>query len=104
MSKNIVSKTAQGLKWNYLSVFLTSIFQFIHLAIMARLLNPADFGLLAMAEVVLRFSVYFSRMGVGRHPINVPGKLGIYQEVVILALSVFDVNKQLTLFYRTGFT
>ena len=32
---------------------------------MARLLEPADFGMMAMAGVILRFGTYFAQMGVG---------------------------------------
>ena len=34
-------------------------------AVMARLLNPADFGLVAMGGVVLNFGNYFAQMGMG---------------------------------------
>lgn len=64
-SEKIVSKTISGLKWNYLSTIITSIFQLIHTAIISRILDPSVFGLLAMANLVLRFGVYFSRMGIG---------------------------------------
>lgn len=37
-----------------------------YVAIMARLLEPAVFGLVAMAQVVLRFGSYFAQMGMGQ--------------------------------------
>jgi len=37
-----------------------------YVAVMARLLEPAAFGLVAMAHVVLRFGSYFAQMGMGQ--------------------------------------
>jgi len=37
-----------------------------YIAVMARLLEPAAFGLVAMAQVVLRFGSYFAQMGMGQ--------------------------------------
>ena len=69
---NVLNKTIHGVKWNYISVIVTSIFQLIHTAILSRLLDPAAFGLLAMANTVLRFGAYFSRMGIGSALIQKP--------------------------------
>lgn len=41
-----------------------TVFQLIFMAVMARLLEPADFGLVAIANVSLRFFSYFSQMGI----------------------------------------
>ena len=35
-------------------------------AVLARLLTPSDFGLVAMAGVFLRFGQYFAQMGAGK--------------------------------------
>lgn len=65
MSYNLTTKTLHGLKWSYLSTVTTSILQIGFTAIMARLLDPTAFGLIAMAGVILRFGSYFAQMGVG---------------------------------------
>ncbi|MBG0784872.1 MAG: lipopolysaccharide biosynthesis protein [Anaerolineaceae bacterium] len=65
MNENLGSKTVNSVRWNIISVILTSVFQLIHTAVISRLLEQSAFGLLAMANTVLRFAVYFSRMGVG---------------------------------------
>jgi lipopolysaccharide exporter len=65
MSDNLTSKTLHGLKWSYISTITRSVLQIGFTAIMARLLEPAAFGLIAMAGVILRFGSYFAQMGVG---------------------------------------
>jgi len=65
MSENLTSKTLHGLKWSYLGTIMKSVLQIGFTAIMARLLEPAAFGLIAMAGVILRFGSYFAQMGLG---------------------------------------
>ena len=65
MTDNLTSKTLHGLKWSYTGTIINSILQIGFTAIMARLLEPTDFGLMAMAGVILRFGTYFAQMGVG---------------------------------------
>jgi len=65
MVENITQRTIHGLKWSYISTISTAIMQIGYTAVMARLLNPSDFGLVAMSGVVLRFGQYFAQMGMG---------------------------------------
>lgn len=65
MTDNLTSKTLHGLKWSYFSTIINSVLQIGFTAVMARLLEPAAFGLIAMAGVILRFGSYFAQMGVG---------------------------------------
>ncbi|MGV7222799.1 MAG: lipopolysaccharide biosynthesis protein [Nitrospinales bacterium] len=65
MVKNLTARTLHGLKWSYLGTVVKTILQIGVAAIMARLLDPTAFGLIAMAGVILRFGQYFSQMGVG---------------------------------------
>ena len=55
-----------GLRWSYLGAGVNAVFQLVFTAILARLLDPDAFGLVAMAMVILSFGQYFSQMGVGR--------------------------------------
>ena len=66
MTENLTYKTVHGIKWNYFSTIITSVLQIGYTAIMARLLEPAAFGLVAMAGLVLRFGSYFAQMGIER--------------------------------------
>ena len=65
MTDNLTSKTLHSLKWSYTGTIINSVLQIGFTAIMARLLDPADFGLMAMAGVILRFGTHFAQMGVG---------------------------------------
>ena len=50
--------------WGTVSIATVTVFQLVFMGIMARLLDPADFGLVAIANVALRFYSYFAQMGI----------------------------------------
>lgn len=62
MSK--LASLASGVRWGTVSIGTVTLFQLVFMAVMARLLDPADFGLVAIANVALRFYSYFSQMGI----------------------------------------
>ena len=62
MSK--IATLIYGVRWGTVSLIIITLFQLIFMAVMARLLDPADFGLVAIANVALRFYSYFSQMGI----------------------------------------
>ena len=70
MSKII--KLASGLTWGVFSTVTITSFQLVFMAVMARLLEPADFGLVAIANVSLCFFSYFAQMGTGAALIQKP--------------------------------
>lgn len=57
---------ASGVKWGTVSIAIVTLFQLVFMAVMARLLEPVDFGLVAIVNVALRFYSYFSH-GRGLH-------------------------------------
>lgn len=61
MSK--VKKLASGVGWGTFSVIAMTGFQLVFMAVMARLLDPANFGLVAIANVSLKFFNYFAQLG-----------------------------------------
>jgi O-antigen/teichoic acid export membrane protein len=63
---SLSSKTVNSIKWSYFSTIATAVLQIGYTAVMARLLLPKAFGLVAMAGIILRFVSYFSQMGVGQ--------------------------------------
>ena len=66
MSQNLASKTATGVQWSTISTIFNAVMQLGYGAIMARLLDPAEFGLVAIMHVVLRFVDYFAKMGMSQ--------------------------------------
>lgn len=70
--ENLTKGTVRGLSWTYASNGSSAIMQTVYTAVIARLLAPEDFGLLAMAMVFQRFGSYFARMGVAQALIQKP--------------------------------
>ncbi len=61
---NLLAKIKSGVSWGLFSVIIMTIFQILFMAVMARLLDPVDFGVIAIANVSLRFYSYFSQVGI----------------------------------------
>ena len=70
--KNLTAKTIHGVSWNLVATVSNTILQIGYTAIMARLLSPSDFGLMAMAMVVIKFGDYFSKMGMAQTLVQKP--------------------------------
>ena len=70
MSK--LNKLAFGVGWGTVSVSTVTALQLVFMAVMARLLDPAHFGLVAIANVSLRFFSYFAQMGIAPALIQKP--------------------------------
>jgi lipopolysaccharide exporter len=70
--KNLTVATVNGVKWTMVSTIINSLLQIGYTAVMARLLSPAAFGLVALAGVILRFGVYFAKMGMERAIVQKP--------------------------------
>lgn len=84
-----LSNLASGVSWGTVSVVTVTVFQLMFMGIMARLLEPADFGLVAIANISLRFFSYFSQMGIA--PALIQKKSlsdGDIQTALALSLSV----------------
>jgi len=63
---SLARKTLNGLKWSYLFTVINVVAQLGLTIVLARLLSPKDYGLVAMGNVVLRFGSYFAQMGIGQ--------------------------------------
>lgn len=53
-----------GIKWTTTTSVINSVVQIVQLAILARLLDPTDFGLMALVMAVIEFSQMFIDMGI----------------------------------------
>lgn len=62
-SVNLKKQAIGGVKWTTSSMLIVTVLQFAKLAILARFLDPADFGLMAVMMVVIGFSQAFQDMG-----------------------------------------
>ena len=61
---DLSKRTFGGLQWTYVGSGVGAVLQLAMAAVLARLLTPASFGLVALAVVFLRFIEYFARAGV----------------------------------------
>lgn len=62
---NLTGRTLHGFGWTYLSAAAVTAVAIASMAVLARILGPAAFGLFAMTTVVIRFGGYFAQLGVG---------------------------------------
>ena len=66
----------------------TSVLQLVYSSIMARLLAPEAFGIIAISQIVINFTAYFSRLGMGQALIQREG-LGTKDIRAVFTSSVF---------------
>jgi O-antigen/teichoic acid export membrane protein len=59
-----ITKFKRGIGWGIVSNIVSVTAQLIFMTLLARLLTPSVFGLMALANVSLRFLNYFSQLGV----------------------------------------
>lgn len=62
-AQSITQKAIKNTKWVFLSTIFSKIWQPIVTLILARLLTPADFGLMALATIVISFLSIFQDLG-----------------------------------------
>jgi len=70
MAKGLRSKASEGLKWNSYSTFLKVLIQFLQLAILTRILEPSDYGLVAMTSIFMSVVTLFVDFGIGNSIIH----------------------------------
>lgn len=66
MSSSLKTKTINGLIWSFIDNFSVQISQFIVGIILARLLDPKDFGLIGMMVIFITISQWFISSGFGQ--------------------------------------
>ncbi|MBF0430163.1 MAG: MOP flippase family protein [Fibrobacteria bacterium] len=90
------AKAFGGIKWTSLSTITTSIIQLAQMSLLAHLLHPEDFGLMAMTIVILGFAHCFADMGLSNAIIfkqEISGKAlsSLYWATIISGIVVFLV-------------
>ena len=60
---DIKSKAITSVKWNTVSIVFVMIVQILRLSVLTRLLEKTDFGLIAIATMVIGFTDIFSELG-----------------------------------------
>lgn len=57
------TKAMNGGKWITIATVITTIFQFGQVTVLARLLSPADFGVVSISTLIINFFTIFSNLG-----------------------------------------
>lgn len=65
MRRSLTQQTVAGMAWMIYGKVAFAILQLVILGLLARLLSPADFGIIAAAEVVIGLSAIVSQLGLG---------------------------------------
>lgn len=66
MKKNLTQTFFAGFSWTLGSTIVNAALQVLYLTIISRLLNKADFGVVATGQVIIHFGTYFSQMGLSQ--------------------------------------
>jgi len=106
---SLAVKTTKGVLWSGSSQTAKQVLQFVITAILARLLSPADFGLIGMVTVITGFLNIFSELGLGAaliqrkeltdEHISTAFSASILSSLALMALTMMSAPA-LALFYK----
>ncbi|MEA1787723.1 lipopolysaccharide biosynthesis protein [Arenibacter sp. GZD96] len=69
---SVTSKGITGMLWNLSGSVIQILLQFVVIGILARLLTPEEFGIVAVMMILVNFSSLFSEMGISTALIQLP--------------------------------
>jgi PST family polysaccharide transporter len=72
LQQNLSRRTLRGALWLFSSAVTFSVLKILVISVLARLLSPKDFGLVAAATAATGFAEIFSQMGVGPSLVQLP--------------------------------
>jgi O-antigen/teichoic acid export membrane protein len=93
---SLKEKAVKGVKWTTVSTVILTIVQVLKLALLTRLLEKSDFGLIAIASMVIAFTDIFSEIGLTVaiiHKQNITEKQysSVYWMNIMLSIGVFCI-------------
>ncbi len=106
---SLKKQAISGIKWTSLSSVVIALMQIAQVSILARILSPSDFGLMAIVMVVIGFSRIFSDMGISNaiiHKQNTTHRQlsSLYWLNIVSGLTVFIIitacSPLIALFYK----
>lgn len=65
MEQRVTPPFAESIRWQSVNVIVQVVLQLVFISILARILAPADFGVMAIALVVVGFVEIFAQVGIG---------------------------------------
>lgn len=63
---DLAVRTVDALKWTYAAAIAKALMQVAYTATMSRILSDRAFGIVALAQLVANFSLWFAQMGIGQ--------------------------------------
>lgn len=105
----LAQRTYSAARWTTASTVIRAALQLLQVAVLARFLSPADYGLMAMVTVVLSYAALFSDMGlstafVQRQQISHEERSSLYWLSVavgaVLMLLVMAISPLAALFFK----
>lgn len=105
----LANRTYSAARWTTASTVTRALLQLLQIAVLARFLSPADYGLMAMVTVVLSYAALFSDMGlstafVQRQQISHDERSSLYWLSVavgaVLMLLVMAISPLASLFFK----
>lgn len=69
---SLTDRTISGLMWSFSGAGVQAVFKIIVVGILARYLTPNDFGLVAIAFIVINLADVFSQLGMGPSIVQIP--------------------------------
>src|SRR5207247_10753749 len=72
-AKSLTTQTVQAARWRVIGAVVRAVSQLVVGVLLARLLTPADFGVTALAYVVLGLAQPLADLGVGSAVVRQPG-------------------------------
>ena len=61
---SLKGQAVKGVKWTGLSTLITSVFQYVQVAVLTKFLTSSDFGIMAMALVVIGLAQAYTDLGI----------------------------------------
>lgn len=92
-----------GMSWNLFSRIFSNGSQLIIFFILARLLTPSDFGVIAILMVFINFSNIFAVAGLGASIIQIPDKENEKYDTIYIVTIITSIFISILLFFLTPF-
>jgi lipopolysaccharide exporter len=91
---SIRTRALQGVKWTTVSTIMVTLVQIIQLIVLARLLLPQDFGLMAIMSILIGFAQAYTDLGVSaaiiyRQDVNREQLSSLYWLNIVAGITVF---------------
>lgn len=106
---SLKQKAISGVKWNTTATVVLTLLQILRLAVLTRLLDKSDFGLIAIATMVIGFTDIFSELGltvavIHKQDISDKQYSSVFWTNILLSIIVFfalwGLTPFLSIFYK----